>query len=248
MLTRRIADRLRSHDWLAVGIELVVVIAGILIALQVDQWSSDRADRARERAYLERLADDLSAEQEGVRNAEVFARNRLDAVALLEDMADGAVAQGTDPRRIPWAIETASWRSFPKTNAYVVTELQASGQMGLLRSVALRNALADHYAQIAHFGRVAEDLSAQQRYDAAVAGLLTTDELAALEKTGGEVGVMATDRVRADAIVKQFSGRDPALRELPGMAQHHLFNLRVMAEMDERIDRLLAIIDEELGR
>lgn len=247
MIVKRVAERLRSQDWAAVAIEIAVVVVGILLALQVDQWASDRAERAREHAYLDRLADDLRAEQEGVRAAETFARNRLDAVALLQDVARGEPGK-VDPKRIPWAIETASWRSFPKTNAYVVNELQASGQMGLLRSVELRNALADHYAQIAHFGRVAEDLSAQQRYDAAVAGLLTTDELAALEATGGAADGLRTDQARADEITKRFAATGDAVRELPGMAQHHLFNLRVMAEMDARIDDLLAIIDRELKR
>lgn len=245
MLMRRIADRLRNQDWLAVLVELAVVIVGILLALQVDQWASDRAERGRERAYLWRLAGDLRAEQQGVKDAEQFARNRLEAVALLEDMADGTIDE-PDVRRVPWAVETASWRSFPKTTAYVVTELQTSGQMGLIRSVDLRKGIADHYAQIAHFGRVADDLSAQQRYDAAVAGLLNTGELAALERTGGELEGLAIGDERAGQIVRDFAARPDAQRELPGIAQHHLFNLRVMAEMDERIDRLLAIIDEEL--
>ena len=247
MILKRFSERLRAQDWVAVAIELAVVVAGILLALQVDQWASDRAERQRERAYLERLADDLRAEQDGVRAAETFARNRLEAVSLLEAIARGERVD-SEPPRIPWAVETASWRSFPKTNAYVVNELQASGQMGLLRSVALRNALADHYAQIAHFGRVAEDLSAQQRYDAAVAGLLTTRELAALEETGGGIDALSTDGARAEAIAVRFAASDAAIRELPGIAQHHLFNLRVMAEMEARIDSLLAIIERELDR
>lgn len=247
MLLKRFSQRLKAQDWMAVAIELVVVVAGILLALQVDQWASERAERQRENTYLWRLAGDLEAEQQGVRDAQQFAHNRLEAVALLEDMVDGKIGN-VDPQRVPWAVETASWRSFPKTTAYVVSELRTSGQLGIIRSVELRKRLADHYAQIEHFGRVADDLSAQMRYDAAVAGLLNTSEMAALERTGGDDEGLEINASRAQEIVERFALLDLAHRELPGMAQHHLFNLRVMDEMDQRIDRMLALIDAELER
>lgn len=247
MQVKRLAARLREQDWFAVAIELIVVVVGILIALQLDQWATDRAERKLENTYLWRLAGDLRAEQQGVHDAQQFARNRLEAVALLEDMADGQTGN-VDPRRIPWAVETASWRSFPQTTAYVANELRTSGQMNIIQSVELRKDLADHYAQIAHFGRVADDMSAQLRYDASVAGLLSTSELASLEKTGGDIDGLEIDGARADEIVRDFAALGDAHRELPGIAQHHLFNLRVMAEMDGRIDALLAQIDGELKR
>jgi len=47
MRPARLALRLRDHDWTAAIIELVIVIAGILIALQVSNWNQDRIERAR---------------------------------------------------------------------------------------------------------------------------------------------------------------------------------------------------------
>lgn len=248
MQVKRLAARLREQDWFAVAVELIVVVVGILIALQLDQWADARKERAQERVYLERLRDDLLAEQADARAATRFAENRLEAVDVLEDMADGSLSDGVDTRQTPWAIETATWRSFPKIRAYVYGELQSSGQMGLIHNVELRRKLADHYAIIAHFGRVADDLSAQARFDAATAGLLTRGELAALEATGGDTSKLQTDAARAEAISRQFSTLDAAKRELPGMSQHHLFNLRVIAEMDERLTGLVALIDQELAR
>lgn len=248
MQIKSVAVRLREQDWFAVVIELVVVVVGILIALQLDQWADARKERAQERVYLERLRDDLTAEQADARAAASFARNRLEAVEVLQDLSDGKLDDATDPRQAPWALETATWRSFPKTRAYVYGELQSSGQMGLIHSVELRRKLADHYALIAHFGRVAEDLSAQMRFDAATAGLLFLDELAALEATGGGTANLQTDEARAKAIAQQFQQLDAAKREIPSLSQHHLFNLRVIGEMDERLDQLVALIDQELQR
>ena len=47
MQPARLVQRLREHDWMAAVIELVIVIAGILIALQVSNWNQDRIERAR---------------------------------------------------------------------------------------------------------------------------------------------------------------------------------------------------------
>lgn len=51
MTASRWISRLREHDWLAVGIELAVVVLGILIALQVGDWNQARLYRARARNY-----------------------------------------------------------------------------------------------------------------------------------------------------------------------------------------------------
>jgi len=46
-------------DWsYAIG-ELIIVTVGVLIALAIDQWNSDRLDRSEEVLILERLASDL---------------------------------------------------------------------------------------------------------------------------------------------------------------------------------------------
>lgn len=70
MILRRIAAALRRQDWLTVAIEFVIVVAGIFVGLQVQEWANERGERKLERQYLERiLADiDLSIETtEGIR-------------------------------------------------------------------------------------------------------------------------------------------------------------------------------------
>ena len=59
MIGRRLTERLKQHGWFAVGVDLLVVVVGILIALQVDAWAQGRADRRLERVYLQHLKEDL---------------------------------------------------------------------------------------------------------------------------------------------------------------------------------------------
>ncbi len=52
--------RLYRLNWLyAVG-ELIIVTAGVLIALAIDQWNSDRLDRVEEIQFIDQLVADLN--------------------------------------------------------------------------------------------------------------------------------------------------------------------------------------------
>lgn len=55
MRVMKLALRLRAYDWMAVVIELLVVVVGILIALEVSNWNQARADHARAEGYYRRL-------------------------------------------------------------------------------------------------------------------------------------------------------------------------------------------------
>jgi hypothetical protein len=52
-------EHVTDQNWLAVGLDFVVVVSGIFIGLQVSDWNSERHDRHLEHDYLERLLIDL---------------------------------------------------------------------------------------------------------------------------------------------------------------------------------------------
>lgn len=247
-LRTRITAGLARQDWFAVVIELVVVVVGILLVLGVDQWAGERADRDRERQYLARLHDDLEIELAGVAAAEGWARARLDAVEKLDDLVRDPELARRQPVIVPWAIETATWRSFPTVSAFVYQELQDTGQMRLISSLELRRRLADHYGQIANDARVGDDRRAEERFDAEAAGLLTTAELRELEQQEGEMRELVIAPERALAIARDLAARPAAIREIPSIGQHHQFNLRVLGGMRARIGALETLIEQEQAR
>jgi hypothetical protein len=59
MIVQRIAHALKTQDWSTITIELLVVVVGIILGLQVDDWNEARKKDAQERVYLERLLSDL---------------------------------------------------------------------------------------------------------------------------------------------------------------------------------------------
>ena len=63
MILRRIVENLKQQHWTSVFIELAVVVFGVFIGLQVDNWNQARSDRAAESGYLGGLREDVDVRQ-----------------------------------------------------------------------------------------------------------------------------------------------------------------------------------------
>ena len=87
-------------NWQQSATEFVVIVVGVLAALAVDQWRSERNDRKTEVEYITRLRIDVEADIENFYRFERI----LDAKArflqsLLDDTIDSAFAPGS-----PWTF------------------------------------------------------------------------------------------------------------------------------------------------
>ncbi len=59
MILRRMANGIRQQDWFTVVLEVLIVVVGIFIGLQVDDWNEARKEQALARDYLARLIFDV---------------------------------------------------------------------------------------------------------------------------------------------------------------------------------------------
>jgi hypothetical protein len=246
--TARLSAALTRQDWVAVGIELLVVVIGVLVALEVNQWEQKRETRSLEHAYLLRLKEDLQMERDAADRFNSIVTDRLSAIALLDRIAKDPATNVRDARMIPWAVETASWGSFPPIHNISYNELQSTGRTGLIRSVKLRRALAEHYATLADLAVPAQDRTGEERFDSDTAGLLSIDESMAVESADGDYHRMPPIGAdRAALIEAAFAKRHLAVRELPDLAEHHVFDRRIIEGMRFRINALIALINRQLG-
>jgi hypothetical protein len=242
-MLKQLRNNLANSSLSTLALEMVVVILGILIAFQIDRWAEERRDREQELGYLVRLQDDLQIEMRSMDAALRFAEARLSNVLLLEQaLLDSSVALER-PGAVAAAVETATWRSFPQINAFVYSELQSTGNLGLIRSDTLRRALADHYSAIRHHERVGLDLTIQHHFDRLTAGILTTAELMEIERGSWSDATSEVTSERALEIVQELSGRQGAKALLPNIAQHHVFNQKVVELARSQAQKIVALID-----
>lgn len=144
MILRRIASAVCRQDWATVLIEFALVIFGVLIALQVNNWNEARLEQEREQAALDRLAHDFSAilSSARLRKSEVADfRDNLDIV--IQSVALGEVAEEERlafEDGLRWA---QIYRSLTGRSAMYV-ELLSAGNLALIGDDGLRAALAGY--------------------------------------------------------------------------------------------------------
>jgi hypothetical protein len=147
---RRLAQRLREHDWFAAAIELAIVVVGILIALQVSNWNQARTDTRRAQAYLGRILADLETDLRVNRNREQFMAQvgRYGQQALAH--ADtGTLVEGSAWKTILAYFQAGQFYAYSReSNAF--DEMRDAGDLGLIRDAQLRSQLAFYYESSAN--------------------------------------------------------------------------------------------------
>jgi len=146
MLLRRIGEHVRAQHWTAVAIDFLIVVLGVFVGVQVDSWWDTRSNARKERAYLLELKEDFAQvinELDG--DSKEYAMIAVAMVTLLEESHRDAptlsVAElNRNVGRLIYMVGTP-------IVADTYTNLTGSGDLALIRSQALKNALASFYAR-----------------------------------------------------------------------------------------------------
>ena len=72
MILRRVIQHVRKQEWTAIWIDLVIVVVGVFIGIQVSNWNAARADDVRAQAYLVRIKDNLNYDLQAIERREVL--------------------------------------------------------------------------------------------------------------------------------------------------------------------------------
>ena len=59
MILRRITQHLKDQNWFAVWLDLIIVVVGVFIGIQVANWNDTQTERLDEHQYLLRLHDEV---------------------------------------------------------------------------------------------------------------------------------------------------------------------------------------------
>ena len=64
MFLRRIIHHVSTQNWTAIWLDLIIVVVGVFLGLQVQEWAQERDRRQLETTYTERLHDEVVDLQE----------------------------------------------------------------------------------------------------------------------------------------------------------------------------------------
>lgn len=236
VILRRITDQVKTQNWVAVGVEFVIVVFGVFVGLQAQDWSTARAERVAEHAAIERLITEYRLNLELLGKDKERSRNKVVATERLLTMispepapviADKALAQTlldclTNPKFVPTLGTTSS--------------LVASGDLRLIRDPEIQRMLTQWPAT----AQVVSEWQEIERHhgEELILGL-TLDYLAWPTLLG-----LLDDTIQQSALESDFQGLFSS-RRFEGLLTNRLFNTR---DSIEKIENLEAHTQELIDR
>ncbi|GLQ21677.1 DUF6090 family protein [Algimonas porphyrae] len=246
MILRRLSESLRRQDWITVLIEIGIVVIGLLIGLQINNWNEARADRAKEAAFLERLAVDVDRARGQLAGFVEAREDRLRTIARVENMYFG---DGDIEPLGEWACRqfaTMHLITHPPVAVPSITEAFAGGRIDLLTEADLIQALIvveqseDRLRDVIDSMRV--DLPMlSQKYPEAISWRRATDFGENLDEVFASGGY----QMAADCLFLKTTPEQAFLSDVVNGYQKNQWYVNFLKRHLEQLDELAAVLDGE---
>lgn len=237
MVIRRIREHVATHNWFAVMIDLAIVVIGVFLGTQVNNWNLGRIDRANAGEYRRQIIANIEVnEADAIARIAYYRQVRAHAVAALR-----ALQQPGAPPSEPFLIDAyqasqAFLRPFEQT-AY--EELISSGVIRQVGDSETRAKLSAYYVSARGFDNTALSMTAYRDrlrrimdFDVQERIRARCDDIARLSP-GGSVGVSLPTHCDL--------GLDPAL------AARAVEELRSAPELAQDLTRHIGDLDQKLA-
>ncbi|MCB0656898.1 MAG: hypothetical protein KDC57_12215 [Saprospiraceae bacterium] len=138
--------KLKKYLIYAAG-EIVLVVIGILIALQLNSWHSYNQDRAIEKEYLSRIAADLKVDTASIVQMILIAKEKQKSLEFIlpylknefQDIKDTILFINTVVKST-----MLGWAQYEITTG-TLDELRNTGNLNLIQNVRLRSEISKYY-------------------------------------------------------------------------------------------------------
>jgi hypothetical protein len=161
MILRRLIRSVKEQAWTAIWIELVIVVIGVFIGIQVSNWNQQRATDRQARIFTERLRDDLRVEAWRFNALNLYyddvlatARQTLAALEGRTTLSNGALLVA--------AYRATQYAEFAQYRA-TYDELTSTGNIGLIQDPALRKIATETYSTVLYQNVKNEGINSRYR-------------------------------------------------------------------------------------
>jgi len=141
MILRRVIAHFRKQEWTAIAIDFLIVVLGVFVGLQVNDWNEARKNRKDEHFFLARLHEDLSSAE--ARSSRLLQRriDKRDALVSATQTLLGKSGRETLSEEECDAIGTSHIFRFAVAELPALTELQGAGRLSIIQDDRTRGAL-----------------------------------------------------------------------------------------------------------
>jgi hypothetical protein len=165
-----------------VAIELLVVVIGLFLALQLDRWREDRADRRQEQVYVGRLIADLAVDIPSIELAIDLQPLRLEMVDLLIEVAQRPQAAVEAAAFFLGSVVQSAYTYTPTLTSHTFVNLRTTGDLRLIRDEEVKQSLFRYYGYDEEQRQYRPlQFATEHRHFELAAGVLTLDQSKAIQ-------------------------------------------------------------------
>ena len=141
-------QHLKDQNWFAVGLDVIVVIVGIFLGMQVTEWNEERNSRLQERIYLESIINDLQQTipelERRIKFLKTYSEGTEEAYRMLYF---GELTEDTRPKFLSHYFALYRFTGF-QINISTLLELQSGGKLDLIKSPELRKSFTAFLSEV----------------------------------------------------------------------------------------------------
>jgi hypothetical protein len=244
MLLRKLADAIRAQNWFPVVLEIAIVVIGLLIGLQINEWADQRATERLYRTALQALVEESTTNRQLIDHTIEKMQSR---VPTLESAVQSLVRCEPKPsieRTLNEAIEM-SYSSVGPEQAFVAYQAVASNsRFQETMSVDFRRALNRYYSQI-----IAPYEWLRRNAELIDPAILFEGSLSAsIQETNDLSSTLNRFRMRLAAPLPAACNERSFVRDMWTLHAIHAVNLGIARRMQERRSRFDDVLRAEIAR
>jgi hypothetical protein len=145
MLLRRISSHVRAENWFAVFLDLIVVVVGLFIGLQVDTWWEDQKEARFESAYLLEIQEDFEFNKLELEALTARLEGIIRSMLVLQEQSALATPSMSLSDLNDNFSQIYNLDTFDPVNR-TFANLTVSGDITMIQNRPLKNTLAEYYA------------------------------------------------------------------------------------------------------
>jgi hypothetical protein len=142
---RRISRNLTPQNWGAVFVDLVVVVVGVVLAIQVERWYESRRLAASEEAHFIVLANDFASTRKDIKRIQQIHKRASDAAVILLNL-DDADSETVGHDEFYQLMGDIQWTLTANVTRKTYDSLVATGGIDTIRDENLKAKIANFFA------------------------------------------------------------------------------------------------------
>lgn len=148
MILRRVISHFRKQEWTAIGLDFLIVVFGVFVGLQVNDWNTERQNLKLERDYVERLFVDMQKSVEDRNSDAQWDKERQRTQQIVLTALRSGELQTENRNDFDTGLLMFGYGNEPRVRWATVEEIQSTGSTTIIRDVWLREEIGRLQSEI----------------------------------------------------------------------------------------------------